>query len=193
MAYPANEDPDTQIDDTIMKLAEDYASCDRRSAEINDERKTIRENAEKLGIPSKAFQHAVGMVKHMSKGERRDYEEGIARVLRAVGDRQAELFPEAAERIRKREEKKAAQPRTPAEIDAANQDNPRSDPNNGGAKPQTAPAPLQENGEPWPDDKAVAERDAAEQAEGDKVLEAQAPVMSQSQKAAKKRAAAGLN
>jgi hypothetical protein len=179
MAYPANEDPDTQIDNTIMKLAEDYASCDRRSAEINDERATIRENAEKLGIPSKAFQHAVGMVKHMSKGERRDYEEGVARVLRAVGDRQADLFPEAAERIRKREEKAATKPRTPAEIDAANEANPRSDPNKGGAKPQTPPNP--------PD----------EQTEGDAALAAAAPKttakQSQSAKAKAKLAAAGLN
>lgn len=135
MPHPQNtEDPDQQIDSTIIKLAENYASCDRRSAEINDERKTIRDNAEKLGIPSKAFQHAVGMVKHMSEGERRDYTVGMNRVVRAIEGQQATLFPAEAERIRKREDNKKPK----GNEGAPDPDkNPRSDPNKGGAKPKT--------------------------------------------------------
>lgn len=142
MPHPQNsDDPELQIDSTIIKLAEDYASCDRRSAEINDERATIRANAEKLGIPSKAFQHAVGMVKHMSDGERRDYQVGVNRVLKAISDRQNDLFPVEAEKIRKRQERKASdeasKPRSEAELNAQTDTNERSDPDAGGAKPKT--------------------------------------------------------
>lgn len=136
--YPNNQTADEQVDSTIIKLAEEYASCDRRSAEINDERKTIRDNAEKLGIPSKAFQHAVGMVKHMSDGERRDYQVGVNRMLKVISDRQGDLFPQEAEKIRKREQRKADDAakagRTKEEMDADSDANRRSDPNAGGAQ-----------------------------------------------------------
>lgn len=193
MAYPDNEeDPDTQIDSTIIKLAEEYASCDRRSAEINDERKTIRDNAEKLGIPSKAFQHAVGMVKHMSEGERRDYTIGMNRVVRAIEGRQQELFPAEAERIRKRQEKNAK----PVEADPIDSDtNPRSDPNAGGAKPQTG-----DPEKPWPDDVATGtvQNPPGEQEAGDAALNAALPETkgkkkSQSAIAAEKAALAGTD
>lgn len=158
-----NEGPDEKIDGQIIKLAEQYASCDRRSAEINDERSTIRDNAEKLGIPSKAFQHAVGMVKHMSEGERRDYTIGVNRVVRAISGRQAELFPAEAERVRKREDAKAAEGKSKAELDAKTDSDPRSDPASGGAGPLV--------------DLMTEEQNAAEQAEGEAALsQAAAPV-----------------
>lgn len=190
MAYPENEDPDQQIDSTIIKLAEEYASCDRRSAEINDERKTIRDNAEKLGIPSKAFQHAVGMVKHMSEGERRDYAVGMNRVVRAIEGRQAELFPAEAERIRKRQEKNAKTEAAPVNSDT----NPRSNPDAGGAKPMVG-----DSDKPWPDDVAtgaVPPNPPGEQEEGDAALNAglteTRAKKSQSQIAAEKLEAAKL-
>ncbi len=183
MAYPSNEDDtmeaaDTQIDATINKLADQYAGCDARSAEINDERKTIRENVEKLGINPKAFVHAVARIKQMSKTESQHYDESIDRVMSVIGDRQMELYPEHAERIRKREERKEAkaaeQGRSQEELDAATNENPRSDPAAGGAKPQTE---LQAE---------------AEQSEGDAVLDAMAPNISQSDKAKRLREKAGL-
>lgn len=177
MAYPDNEDPEAQIDSSLIKLAEQYASCDRRSSEINDERATIRDNVSKLGIDPLAWQHAVGMVKKMSEGERRDYQISVNRVLKAIGDRQNELFPIETEKIRKRQEKNAK----PVEADPIDSDtNPRSDPNAGGAKPMTA------------------EETAAEIAEGNAALNAALPETkgkkkSQSQIAAEKAAAAGTD
>ena len=199
MAYPNNEDDaaaDFQIDATIQKLADQYASCDRRSAELNDERATIRENVDKLGIDPKGFVHAVAQIKQMSTGERRDYQTSVARVLAVIGDRQGELYPEHAERIRKREERqaeaKSKEGRTSEELDAKTNTDPKSDPKNGGA----AREPLQPDGTPWPDDAEVAAR---EQAEGDQALKDAAPKtaaaakVSQSAKAKAKLAAAGLN
>lgn len=177
-----NMDHEQQIDSTLVKLAEQYASCDRRSADINDERKQVRDNAEKLGIPSKAFQHAVGMVKHMSEGERRDYTIGMNRVVRAIGDQQASLFPEAAERIRKREEN--AKPK--GDEGAPNPDtNPRSNPRAGGAgkaaaapKSNVVPMGGVKEGDALIRDVAArkkAEAEAAEQEQGAAVLAAHKP------------------
>lgn len=191
-------DVEGHLDNQMVKLAEQYASCDRRSADINEERKTIRDNAEKLGIPSKAFQHAVGMVKHMSEGERRDYQVGVNRVLKAISDRQNDLFPAEAEKIRKRVDAAAA------EESAKGPDadtNPRSDPNSGGAKPQTGDGsePVDNSGDkPWPDDvaKAAAANAEAEQQQGEAVFDKLAPETkkkSQSQKAKEKLAAAGMH
>lgn len=177
-----NMDHDQQIDASLMKLAEQHASCDRRSAEINDERAQIRANAEKLGIPSLAFQHSVAQVKKMSDGERRDYTIGVARMLRAIGDQQATLFPEEAERIRKREEN--AKPK--GDEGAPNPDtNPRSNPKAGGAgkaaaaaKSNVVPMGGVKEGDALIRDVAArkkAEAEAAEQEQGAAVLAAHKP------------------
>lgn len=188
-------DVEGHLDKQMVKLAEQYASCDRRSADINDERKQIRDNAEKLGIPSKAFQHAVGMVKHMSEGERRDYQVGVNRVLKAISDRQNDLFPAEAEKIRKRVDAAAAEE---AAKGPDPDTNPRSDPNRGGAKPQTDSSVDNSGEAPWPDDvqNAAAVNSEAEQSEGAAVIEKLAPEtqkMSQPAKAKAKREAARLN
>lgn len=192
MAYPENEDAEQQIDSSLIKLAEQYASCDRRSADINEERSTIRDNVSKLGIDPLAWQHAVGMVKKMSEGERRDYQISVNRVLKAIGDRQNELFPIETEKIRKRQEKNAK----PVEADPVDADtNPRSDPNAGGAKPMTG-----DPEKPWPDDVATGtvQNPPGEAEAGDAALNAALPETkgkkkSQSQIAAEKAAAAGTD
>ena len=126
------------LNSQIIKLAEQYASCDKRSAAINDERAGIRENAEKLGIPSKAFQHAVGFVKHMSEGEQGDYRRGVDRVLTALQGRQAELFPDDHARIQKRvEADRLAKEQAEREDGTWSSENPRSDPKRGGASKVT--------------------------------------------------------
>lgn len=118
----------------IIKLAEQYAACDRRSAAINDERKNIRDNAGKLGIPSKAFQDAVGFVKRMSEGEQADYRRGVDSVLTALQGRQAELFPADHARIQKRvEADRLAREQAEREDGTWSSENPRSDPKRGGA------------------------------------------------------------
>jgi hypothetical protein len=138
--HPDN-DQEAWVDKQINKLADRYAACDRQSAELNKERKDIRDDAEKLGITSKAFQHAVNMVKNMTEGERRDYQTGVNRTLKAIGERQGDLFPEQARKNREREERRAAEeankPRSEEELNAQTDANRRSDPDAGGAKVQT--------------------------------------------------------
>lgn len=183
-------DPDTQIDKTILKLAEQYAGCDRRSAEINEERATIRKNIDKLGIVPRAFVHAVAQIKQMSNGERRDYQTSVQRVLGVIGDRQGELYPEET----KRNEKREAERKPSGKEGAPDPDkNPRSDPKSGGAGKKPVEAARQSAAK---SDAAVkdaiakvivatgpgsapgamrsADDDAAEQAEGAAAL-AQAP------------------
>jgi hypothetical protein len=188
-------DVEGHLDKQLLKLAEQYASCDRRSAEINEERKTIRDNAEKIGVPSKSFVHAVAMTKQMSEGERRDYQVGVNRVLKAISERQNDLFPVEAEKIRKREQAAADAQTTPGP-DADT--NPRSDPNSGGAKPQTESSVENSGEKPWPDDPQTAaiQQAQAEQAEGESVIEEMQPETkkaSQSAKAKEKLAAAGMH
>lgn len=130
-------DQERKLDNQIMKLVEQYASCDRRSAEINDERKQIRDNAEKLGFASSEFQEGVKRSKKMTKTERDVYEEHVGRIVGIVEGKQAELWPSQAEKNQKREERKAEkvakEPRGGDELDAATDANPKSDPAAGGA------------------------------------------------------------
>jgi len=174
-------DPDVQVDNKIIKLAEEYNSLNQRSKDLSEDRKTIRENVEKLGIHPLAWQHAVKITKDMTEGDRRDYQVGMNRVLKVIGERAGDLFPEDFERTTKRAErkaeKKAKEGRTEAELNAKTDTDPKSDPKKGGAGKVLAP-----------------EAAAAEQAEGDAVLEAGiAGAKSQSEIAKDKRAKAGLN
>lgn len=178
-----NMDADQQMDATILKLAEQYKDSLDRSAEENEERKTIRDNAEKLGIKSKAFQNGVSIVKMMSKGERTDYMRGFRRILDVLGEKQKELFPEDAERIERRLERQraeAAKAKAEAKSSAADSDkNPRSDPARGGAgkkpgKSGSSPAAAVKAGATASDAvlaEQIAKREAAEQAEGAAVFE----------------------
>jgi hypothetical protein len=166
-------DQERKLDSQIMKLVEQYASCDRRSAEINDERKQIRDNAEKLGFASSEFQEGVKRSKKMTKTERDVYEEHVGRIVGIVEGKQAELWPSQAEKNQKREERKAEkaakEPRGGDELDAATDANPKSDPAAGGAGKRGRKAKAEEPAEkPWPDD--VAANSAAEQTEGEALL-----------------------
>lgn len=164
---------DIKIDSTINKLADQYASCDRRSAEINDERATIRANVEKLGILPKAFVAAMSQVKQMSQGERTDYAISHARVIGAIGERQDELFPVEAERARKRAEN--AKP-------TGKEGAPDPDTNQKSAPKKSSSKVVPINGKPKPSPTAFTgmtstptpEENAKEQAEGAAIL-AQAP------------------
>lgn len=147
-------DLDAKTDQKINDLATKYADSLARSADENDIRGEIREKVADLGISSKGFQHAVMMLKSMSAGERNDYQKDIDRVVKALADRQAELFPAEFERIKKREEAKAQ-----TVADAIDSDtNPRSNPDAGGAKPQVP-----------------VENPPGEDAEGEAALAAMAP------------------
>lgn len=181
-------DPDTQIDNAMREIIEEYAQCDADSADINERRAKLRKRAEERGFASAELQEAVRKAKKMSKRKRQQHDANVARLLGLMDGRQQELWPEEFQRTQKREEREAAekaqQPRTKEELDAATNSNARSDPNAGGAKPELPPDPP-------------AVDNAAEQAAGDAALAAAAPVtakkQSQSAKAKAKLAAAGLN
>lgn len=186
-----NEDAELQIDGKIIKLAEEYNALNRRSKDLSDDRKVIRENVEKLGVHALAWQHAVKITKDMTEGERRDYQVSMNRVMKVIGERAGDLFPEAQEAANKRAERKA---KITGKEGAPDPDaNPRSDPNAGGAKPRTdemAAGVIHEpgtNGTP-PDV-------PGEQGEGEAALAAAMPKTKQAQsaKAAEKLAAAKLN
>lgn len=174
-----NMDAETQMDSTIIKLAEQYASLERDAKELNEEKKTIRENVAKLGIGSLAWQIGVKTVKLMDKGERADFQRSYKRVIGALGERQRELWPEEAERIERR--KTAAKEKALAAGKGGAPDpdkNPRSDPARGGAgkkpvKGGSSPAAAVKAGA-QASDAAVAEQiakvTASEQTVGEAIL-----------------------
>jgi hypothetical protein len=110
-----------KLDKFLQDQAVAYAESLARSRDENKVRSEIREKVEGRGIPSQSFQSAVSMVKIMSKGEREDFQRGVNRVLRAIGDEQMQLalFPEDAERIRKRLEREAAARKAAKEAEKA--------------------------------------------------------------------------
>ncbi len=178
-------DADRQLEARILESGNSYAAANAESKKLNKKRAEVRAKIKEMGVRTDAYQTAIHIIKDLTPEEGKVFLSDLEMLVRILGAKQQDLFAEeqvkAQKRVEKAQAKAAGKPRTPEEIDAANQDNPRSDPNSGGAKPQTPPDPPSD---PNP---------SGEQEEGDKVLEAQAPVMSQSQKAAKKRAAAGLN
>lgn len=192
-------DPDREIDSTIMKLVEQYASCDRRSADINEERATIRSNAEKLGFTSQEFQDGVRRTKKMSKTERDIHERNVNRIVSIAETRQSEFWPAEAERQRKRAERRAADAAEASKGSAGAPDpdtNPRSDPKRGGAGKKKGERPTEEQ--------LTAAASEAEQQAGEDALKGLAPETaaaqteaktpkSQSQIAAEKMEAAKLN
>jgi hypothetical protein len=122
----------SNVDSTILKLAEQYQSTLVRSRDLNDERKVIRENVDKLGIDPKAFQVALMMTRDMTSGERQDYTGSLNRVIGVLDGKEADLF--GADEVAKRD--KRAQRKADKAAKAAGtstDDNPRSDPKKGGA------------------------------------------------------------
>ncbi len=169
---------DLQIENSILKAGEAYSASHRRSRTENKERASNRARIKDLGMRTDAYQVGVRIVKDLTENERKDFLRDLNLVVKVLGAKQAELFPDealkAAKREEKQREKKAKEGRSQEELDAATNDNPRSDPAAGGAKPQT---------------ESQAE---AEQSEGDAVLDAMAPKISQSDKAKRLREKAGL-
>ena len=200
------DNTDVKMNKSILSLVEQYATCDARSAELNDERATIRENVEKLGIPSVAFQRFVADQKKMSPGEFRDMQAGYQRMQEAAEaegvDIQGQFWPDLKKAADKRAERKAAAEAEAKKGSAGAPDpdkNPRSDPNKGGAKPRTG-----KKGERPTEEQIAAAASEAEQQAGEDALKGLAPETaaaqteaktpkSQSQIAAEKMEAAKLN
>ena len=91
-----------------------------------------------MGISTHAYQIAIKVVKDLTESERRDWLRDFQMVVKVLGGRQKELFPEEALRAEKRaqrqKEKAAGKPRDKGELDAQTDANRRSDPNAGGAQ-----------------------------------------------------------
>lgn len=131
-------DVEAHVDKQIDAMLTEYAKCDEDSADLTARRAEIRERAEKLGFSSAEFQEAVRKSKKMTKREREAHNAKVERIIRLAETRQAELWPEQYEKARKREEERdaeAAAAKSAAGVDPDT--NARSDPNAGGAKPQT--------------------------------------------------------
>lgn len=200
----------SNVDSTILKLANDYQRTLEKSRELNEERATIRDNVEKLGIDPLAFQAGLRMARDMTNGERSDYTSSLNRVLGVLDGKEADLFgaDEVAKRNKraeKRAEKEAKATTAREAQDDKSDANPRSDPKAGGAgKGKTIKEAAAES-----DAALKASVAAAEQKEGGEILDdaidsvkAQAgqedaasnvTPLAQSAQAKKRRAEAGLN
>lgn len=181
-------DAEAQIEATLFKQGQDYADRNKRSQTENKGRADSRAAIKSLGMNPSAFAQAIKLIKDLTPTELKDWKRDFELTLRVMGSRQRDLFPleqlKAEARIQRAKDKAAGKPRSSAELDAAGDNNPNSDPKNGGAQ-----VDLED---------AIAKATAAEQAEGAAVLD-QAPTnakaagkKSQTAKAAEKRAAAQL-
>lgn len=133
-----NRPEDMILDEKVVKMGEELASIFRKRKALNLEAKNIYTNADKLGIPPRAVQDAVGMVRIMDRDDRKAYQSGVRRVLKALEPAAAELFSEDVQRIAKRKAKDAARAAKAKESATAQEqrvaaDSPRSDPKRGGA------------------------------------------------------------
>lgn len=148
-------DADRQVEASLLKAGESYAASHKRSRAENKERAANRAKIKELGLRTDAYQVGVRIVKDLTETERKDFLRDLELVVKALGHRQQELFPEEAlkaqQRIQRAEEKAAAKAaKVTGKEGAPDPDsNPRSDPNAGGAKPQTSADPdaEQEDGE----------------------------------------------
>ena len=202
---------DAGMNKTLMKLVEEYANCDHKSAELNEQRANIRENIEKLGVPPKAFMRFVADQKQMSPGEFRDMQAGYERMQEAAEaegiDVQGQFWPGLKKAADKRAERRAEKEKGRAGAPNPD-DNPRSDPNRGGAKPNTKGKKGEKGDNVVQMTPPTAEQQQTEQQEGDAALAKLAPSTqaaqsathtadgtpkSQSQISAEKLAAAKLN
>lgn len=171
-------DPDRMRIKRIEAEAEAYASSRDRSRAENKRRADSRERILKSGIRTDAFQVGIKLIKDLSERERADFMDDLRLMLKTLGGKQADLFPEEAIRAAKREEKRKEEEAAKKKADGSENDNKsRSDPNKGGAKPRTK------------------KQDAEEQAEGAAALTAGLPETkkAQSKLAAEKLEAAKLN
>lgn len=205
------------VDSTILKLAEQYQSCNVRSRALNEERKQIRENVDRLGITPAAFTVGLAMVRDKTAGERSDFTASLTRTLSVLDGKAVDLFgaddiAARDKRAAKRAEREAKKGTARETQDDKSDANPKSDPKRGGAgkgkKTAEAEPPATIAEAAKQSDAAVAASlasvQAGEQSEGANVLDqvggksvddlgtSGAP-KSQSQKAAEALAAAKLN
>lgn len=185
-------DADAQIEATIFKQGQDYAERNARSKEENAGRAESRAKIKNLGMDTNAYATAIRLIKDKTQAEITAWKRDFELTLKVMGSKQRELFPieqmKAEARIQKAKDKAAKEPRSGAELDAATDTNPKSDPASGGAQIDLEDVIAAAGGQ------TIEEREAAE---GEAAIAEAAPTLakkpSQSERAAAKRAAAGMN
>jgi hypothetical protein len=136
-------DAERQINQVIWNEGQDYAERNKRSKAENKGRAESRERIKKTGITPNAYHTAIRLIKDLSPRELEDWKRDFSLVLKVLGSRQAELFPEEALKVAKREadrKRREAEEKTKAGVDADT--NPRSDPKAGGAGKAKAKQPA---------------------------------------------------
>jgi hypothetical protein len=197
-------DYDRQLATSIEKLGEFAAGSNQRQRDENKLRAENRAKVKELGVGTYAYQVAVKVCKDMTEGERKDFLRDLELLVRILGPKQKDLFADelikAEAREKKRQEKESEAGRTKAELDAKTDTDPKSDPAAGGAgkKPKGGKkkateaveelnrAPLASEVDP------AAAQAAAEQAEGEKLLDGAGKPKSQTEIAQQKRDEAGV-
>ena len=148
------DNTDVKLNKSILSLVEQYATCDARSAELNDERATIRENVEKA-----------------AEAEGVDIQGQFWPDLKKAAEKRAERKAAAEAEANKG---KAGAPDPDK--------NPRSDPAKGGAKPRVGK--KGETGNVVQFQPPSGEQQQAEGQEGDAVLNGLTPETQAAQNAA---------
>lgn len=130
--------PDRALEARLFKEGQNYAEDNAESKERNKSRAESRERIKEAGVNPQAFGTAIRLIKTLSPRELTAWREDFNLVLKVMGSKQAELFPEEAIRASKREADRKAKEKADAKAakEAARKtgdDNPRSDPKSGGA------------------------------------------------------------
>lgn len=150
-----NRPEDMKIDDTILKLAEQYVGYENRARALNKDKAAVRAQADKIGIPSLAWQIGVRTVKIMDAKERADFQRGFKRVTGVLSKNAETLFPEDIARQKKRADKAAAKAATEKAKSIERGDTmPRSNPKSGGAGGATGRKPAKSK--PTPEELSAA-------------------------------------
>jgi hypothetical protein len=127
-------DIERQIEQRVFKEGEAYAASHKRSRAENKDRSASRERIKEMGLRTDAYQVGVRIVKDLTALERKAFLQDLELVVRVLGSRQKDLFPEEAMRAEKREQrrKEAEAEAKKGSAGAPDPDkNPRSDPEQG--------------------------------------------------------------
>jgi hypothetical protein len=178
-------DIERQIEQRVFKEGEAYAASHKRSRAENKDRSASRERIKEMGLRTDAYQVGVRIVKDLTALERKAFLQDLELVVRILGSRQKDLFPEEAMRAEKREQrrKEAEAEANKGKAGAPDPDkNPRSDPAKGGAKPRVGK--KGETGNVVQLQPPSGEQQQAEGQEGDAVLNGLTPETQAAQNAA---------
>lgn len=154
-------DAEKQIEATLFKQGQEYAERNKRSRAENKGRAESRAKIKEIGMNPNAYATAIRLIKDLTPGELADWKRDFHLTLKVMGSKQRELFPEeqikAESRIQRAKDKAAGKPRDKSTLDKNTDNNPKSDPANGGAQVDL--------------EQAIAEATAREAAEGAAILE----------------------